>query len=147
MWAYYELQKATGNSVFKKLSKIQVSTDSTYSYIDDIQPGITYQYCLVITDHAGGRCYSDIQKIEISDSKAFTIYPNPSTGKFFISMNGYIGTVNFIIANSNGQTIAKKQTFSLYNEQELDLTTQPKGIYFLKVETTKGITVQKFLIQ
>jgi Secretion system C-terminal sorting domain len=144
---YYELQKAIGNSVFKKLCKIPVSTDSIYSYIDDIQPGITYQYRLVITDHAGGRCYSGIQKMKINDNKAFTIYPNPSTGKFFISMNGYIGIVNFIIANSNGQTIVKKQTFSLYNEQELDLTTQPKGIYFLKVETTKGITVQKFLIQ
>ena len=118
-----------------------------YSYIDDIQPGITYQYRLIITDHAGGRCYSDIRRIKINVNKAFTIYPNPSTGKIFISMNGYIGNANLIISNSNGQTIVKKQTFSLYNEQVLDLTAQPKGIYFLKVETSNGITVQKLLIQ
>jgi hypothetical protein len=143
----YELQKATGNSVFKKLSKIPVSTDSLYSYIDNIQPGILYQYRLVITDHAGGKCYSAIRNVKLNDNKAFTIYPNPSTGKILISMNGYIGKANFIISNSKGQVLLEKEIFSLYNAQALDLTALPKGIYFLKAATSKGISVQKFLIQ
>ncbi len=143
----YELQKAAGNSVFKKLSKIPVSTDSLYSYIDDIQPGILYQYRLVITDHAGGKCYSAIRNVKLNDNKAFTIYPNPSTGRILISMNGYIGKANFIISDSNGQVLLEKEIFSLYNAQALDLTALPKGIYFLKAATSKGISVQKFLIQ
>jgi hypothetical protein len=144
---HYELQKATGNSVFKKIGTINVSGDSLYSYIDDIQAGIPYQYRLVMTDHAGGRCYSDIRRIKINDNKAFTIYPNPSNGKIFISMNGFIGETKFIVSNSNGQVILKKEIFSLYNPLMLDLANQPKGVYLLKVETSKGSSLQKFLIQ
>ncbi|MGH2565911.1 MAG: T9SS type A sorting domain-containing protein, partial [Ginsengibacter sp.] len=143
----YEVEKATGNSAFKRLGKIPVSTDSLYSYVDDVQPGIPYQYRLVITDQAGGSCYSNIRSVEINDNKAFTIYPNPSTGKIFISMNGYIGKANFIISNSKGQVVVEKEIFSLYQAQTLDLTTLPKGVYFLKVATGKGSSVQRFLIQ
>jgi hypothetical protein len=143
----YELQKATGNSVFKKLSKIQVSTDSMYSYIDDIQPGIMYQYRLVITDAVGGKCYAATGSVKVNDNKPFTIYPNPSAGKIFISMNGYIGKADFIILNAKGQVLLEKEIFSLYNAQVLDLTALPKGIYFLKAATGKGISVQKFLVQ
>lgn len=144
----YELQKATGNSIFKKLSTVGVTPDdSVYTYTDDIQPGISYQYRLMIKDYAGGRCYSSAHSIKINDDKAFVIYPDPSSGIIFISMNGYIGNVGFTVLNSNAQIILKEQTFSLYNQLKFNLSGQPKGIYFLKVETTKGIAVQKFSIQ
>jgi hypothetical protein len=106
-----------------------------------------YQYRLLITDAVGGKCYSAIRNVKLNDNKAFTIYPNPSTGKILISMNGYIGKANFIISNSKGQVLLEKEIFSLYNAQALDLTALPKGIYFLKAATGKGISVQKFLIQ
>lgn len=145
---HYELQKATGNSVFKKITIVPVSTtDSIYSYIDDVQGGIPYQFRLMITDHAGGRCYTAARSIKINNNKVFTIYPNPSTGNILVSMNGYIGNVGFTVFNSNGQIIFKKQIFSLYNPLVLDLTAQQKAVYFIKVETTKGIAVQKFSIQ
>jgi hypothetical protein len=144
----YELQKATGNSVFKKLSIEAVTpADSVYRYTDEVQPGIPYLYRLMITDHAGGRCYTAAHSIKTNDNKLFTIYPNPSTGNILVLMNGYIGNAGFTVLNSNGQIILKKQVFSLYNPLKFDLTIQPKGIYFLKVETTKGIAVQKFSIQ
>lgn len=143
----YELQEAIGNAVFKKIGKIPVSADSSYSYTSYVQPGIIYQYRLVITDQAGGRCYSDVKSIKITNNKAFTIYPNPSAGKMFISMNGYIGKVNFIITDSKGRMLQTKEIFSLYNPQLLDLSAMPKGIYFLKVITGKGINVQRFLLQ
>ncbi len=143
----YEVQKATGNLPFQRLSKIPVSTDSLYSFVDEVQPGIPYQYRLIITDPAGGRCYSETRSIKINDNKAFTIYPNPTPGKVFVSMNGYIGKANFIISNVKGQVLRENEIFTLYDAQALDLTDLPKGIYFLKVATSKGIYVQKFLIQ
>lgn len=143
----YEIQKATGNSYFKRISSIPVSKDSLYSFIDEIQAGIPYQYRLLLVASTGNTCYSDIRTIKINDNKTFTIYPNPSSGKITISMNGYIGKANFIISNSCGQPILKKEIFSLYSTNVLDLTNEPKGFYFLKVETSNGITVQKFLLQ
>ena len=40
--------------------------------------------------------------IKINDHNAFTIYPNPSSGKILISMNGYTGITNFIVSNFSG---------------------------------------------
>jgi hypothetical protein len=144
---HYELQKATGNSVFKKLSTIRVSADSIYSFVDNIQAGIPYQYRLAIIPLGVGKCYSDARQIKINDDKAFTIYPNPSSGKIQVSMNGYIGKASFIVSNSDGQKILKKEIFSLYFTQSLDLSNYPKGLYFLKMETSKGVSVQKFVLQ
>lgn len=143
----YELEKATGNSVFKKISAINVSDDSTYAYTDNVQAGVPYQYRLVILDRAGGKCYSDVRSIKINDNKAFTLFPNPSSGKMFITMNGYIGKINWTVTNSDGSVILRKENFTLYDPVLLDFSNQPKGIYFMKVQTTKGTSVQKFLIQ
>ena len=143
----YEVEKATGNTTFKKIGAINVSADSAYAHIDNVQAGIQYLYRLVILDHAGGRCYSDIRSVKISDNKAFTLYPNPSSGKLFISMNGYIGKTKYTITSSDGRVIVKNEGFSLYDPLPLDLSNQPKGIYFIKVESTKGTSLQKFIIQ
>ena len=143
----YELERATGNAVFKRIGTIGVSEDSTYVYVDNVQAGVPYQYRLVILDQAGGRCYSDVRSVKINDYKAFTLYPNPSSGKLFIAMNGYIGKLNWTITNSDGRLILKNDAFSLYDPLPIDLSAQPKGIYFIKIETAKGISVQKFVIQ
>jgi len=144
---HYEIERSTGNLNFRRISSIRVSPDSSYSLIDNIQPGIAYRYRLLISPQAGGECYSDIRTIKITDNKACTIYPNPSTGKFLISMNGYIGPTNFIVSNSVGQTILRKEVFSIYGTHILDLTNQPKGIYLLTVKTGISNTVQKISLQ
>ncbi|MEP6583644.1 MAG: T9SS type A sorting domain-containing protein [Ginsengibacter sp.] len=145
---HYELQKATGNSVFKKISSLPVAPDSLYLISDHtVQPGILYQYRLVVFAQAGGICYSDLRSIKLSNKKPFTIYPNPSTGKIIISMNGYIGNASCTITNSLGQAVIKSEFLSLYRPQEFDLTRLRKGVYFLKIETTNGTSVEKFLLQ
>ncbi len=144
---HYEIERSTGNFNFKRISSIPVSSDSLYSFVDDLEPGIPYRYRLLIAPLAGGKCFSDIRAIKINDNKTFTIYPNPSTGKLFISMNGYIGRTSFIVSNSMGEIILKKEVFSLYSAHQLDLTNQPKGIYYIKAQTGNGNSVQKFSLQ
>lgn len=143
----YELQRAVGNSVFNRLTTMQVVTDAAYEYVDAVQPGVSYQYRLVIADRSGDRCFSEPRSIKISDNKAFTIFPNPSPASIHVSMNGYIGDAGFTVLNTGGQIILKQQIFCLYNPVILKVSNQPKGFYFLKVETTKGTFVQKFSIQ
>lgn len=143
----YEIERAIGNSVFTKIKTIPVIEDSTYTFTDDVQPGIHYQYRLVVVAKEGERCYSEIRNITISDNKAFTIYPNPSPGIIQISMNGYVGKVNFTIYNLQGQMIYSNEILNLYAPQKINLSTFPKGTYLLKSETTNGISFQKFILQ
>ena len=146
--SHYELQRSTGNSVFKKIKSIPASPDSLYSIVDNTaQPGVPYQYRLLVFAQAGGVCYSEVRSIETADGKAFTIYPNPSTGKIFLSMNGYVGKAKFTISNSMGQRIIEKEFISLYAARFIDLSNLPKGIYFIKMETGNGASIQKLLMQ
>ena len=144
---HYEIEKATGNNFFKKISLIPIAADSSYSFTDDIQPGITYQYRLAVIASAGSRCYSDARSIKMITKNPFTVYPNPSKGKITVSMNGYVGTVHFTLYNLQGQEIWKKGSISLYTPQQLDISDKPRGIYLLKVETSNGINTQKIFIQ
>ena len=145
--SYYELQKSTGNSVFKRVSIIPVRNDSLYSVIDEATAGTPYQYRLLIIAQSGSICYSNPQAVKTFNNKPILIYPNPSSGRLWISMNGYLGQVNCTILNSSGQAVLYKQFFSLYAPQLLELNHQPKGIYFIKVETSAGIIVQKIIVE
>ncbi|MDQ2863548.1 MAG: T9SS type A sorting domain-containing protein [Bacteroidota bacterium] len=144
---HHEIEKAIGNNVFKRMSLIPITTDSSYSFTDDIQPGITYQYRLVVIASAGGRCYSGVRSIKTNNENPFTVYPNPSKGKITVSMNGYVGPVNCTLCNLLGQAIWKKESVSLYAPQQLDISGKPRGVYLLKVETSKGINIQKIIMQ
>ncbi|MEO7960625.1 MAG: hypothetical protein ABIR19_03705, partial [Ginsengibacter sp.] len=112
---HYELQKATGNDIFKKVANIAVSTDSSYQYIDQIQPGIDYQYRLAIFPKAGGVCFSEIQKLTTNDPKLFAVYPNPTSGILYLSMNGYVGEAKILVTDVKGQNVYAKEVVSLYN--------------------------------
>ena len=142
----YVVQKATANSIYKMIRAIQVSRDSLYTLIDNVQPGIEYRYRLMVLAKSGNKCYSDFKTIKFKDDKPFTIYPNPSTGKILISMNGFIGRTSFTISNLMGQIVLVKEGASFYSPQVINLTNQPAGVYLIKVKTIKGIFVQSFIL-
>jgi hypothetical protein len=76
-----------------------------------------------------------------SESVNISVFPNPSTGVFIIKMNEHSSKIQYQVLNQEGKLIAESTTFS--DEFKIDLTNQPKGIYFLKVKTDKGIVEKK----
>jgi hypothetical protein len=69
-----------------------------------------------------------------------TIYPNPSTGKFAIE---YVPTTAIVeIFNTHGKEILTK---SLILPSEVDLSAQPKGIYFISIKTEKQVFFEKLI--
>jgi len=43
--------------------------------------------------------------------------------------------------------IWKKEVINLYAPQQFDITNNPRGLYLLKAETSKGINFQKIILQ
>jgi len=66
-------------------------------------------------------------------------YPNPSTGKFIVESNGEIS-----VYNSIGEKVYIKT--STARKTEVDLTSQADGVYFLHINTGKGIVTKKLII-
>ncbi|HDZ85581.1 MAG TPA: T9SS type A sorting domain-containing protein [Candidatus Moranbacteria bacterium] len=79
------------------------------------------------------------------DQYLFSIFPNPSTGKFEVSFAEGINYKKYEIISINGQVILSDK---LNNKKKLsiNLSDQPKGIYFLKLFDIDHVDVRKLLI-
>lgn len=75
------------------------------------------------------------------------VYPNPSSGKYYIKFTGLEGRNNnsFIkIKNILGEDLL---TLPFLIEQTIDISNQPKGIYFLQVNLGNKTQVKKIILE
>ncbi|MFK7981261.1 MAG: lamin tail domain-containing protein [Saprospiraceae bacterium] len=82
--------------------------------------------------------------VGLAEVKDFDIkvYPNPVTDKLTIELLGEMAlSGNLSLVNTQGQTVmSTPSTF-------FAIPNLPKGLYFLKVNTNKGLIIKKILIQ
>jgi hypothetical protein len=71
------------------------------------------------------------------------IYPNPTTGKFVITGIGNVGKI--CVMSAQWQKITGINAEGA-DTKEIDMTGYPRGIYFIRFETSKGILVRKIVI-
>lgn len=88
---------------------------------------------------------TSIEKIE---SNTFVIYPNPATNVLTIENSNTNSLINqIIIQNSIGENVKEfKNTNQVSNQINLDISSIPSGIYFIKIIDLKGtLNTQKFI--
>lgn len=75
------------------------------------------------------------------------IYPNPSAGKFVLAKTNQdeISSSEIFIYNSLGQVVFK--SLILNSNSQIDISSHPKGIYFLKVQNGEKIYTEKVVVQ
>ncbi|HSY76410.1 MAG TPA: T9SS type A sorting domain-containing protein [Bacteroidia bacterium] len=80
------------------------------------------------------------------DNAQWTIYPNPSNGKFIFQIDNEKQVVE--IYNVSGEKIYSQSSI-LNSQLYIDISNQPKGIYLYRVVSEKGITIAtgKLIIQ
>lgn len=66
-----------------------------------------------------------------------TVYPNPTKGAVLVDLGEFNGELNATLTNTLGQVVLTKK-MSATNSIQLNFEEEPKGIYFLKVESSKG---------
>jgi len=78
----------------------------------------------------------------------FSVYPNPNNGKFALHFGSGNGSVNIRIMNALGAVVYEMAGFevSAGHVKTIDLSTQPKGVYMIRVEDAHQVTTQKVII-
>ncbi|HLG36278.1 MAG TPA: T9SS type A sorting domain-containing protein [Bacteroidia bacterium] len=80
---------------------------------------------------------------ELAADSFASVYPNPSNGIFTITSREEITSVE--IYNEIGEQVCNSKAGC--QKQEIDLSTQPKGIYFIKVKSEDKISTRKIVVE
>jgi plastocyanin len=86
----------------------------------------------------------------ISDNQLLTgisIFPNPSGGKFRLTVNGWTNSDNARVEIYN---LAGKTVYLSYltnSQYDIDLSSQGKGVYLLKVKQGTAVQTRKIVVQ
>ncbi len=87
---------------------------------------------------------------ENSENINLTVYPNPNKGLFTLNVNTTdVNELDVKVMNIHGQVVFAKNNFdnvSNVNEQ-IDLSNNAKGIYFVTVTSDKGVITHKMIVQ
>jgi hypothetical protein len=86
---------------------------------------------------------STLTSVASIGNQTFEIYPNPTSGKFNLQMSQF-ENVQMKIYNVYGECI--RQQINSSSNFQIDLFSQPSGIYFLQLTTDKGIARKKIVI-
>ncbi len=77
------------------------------------------------------------------------IYPNPSTGMVYLTIDGMEGeNLKVTVLNTQGKVVyTKKFTNSSLSREQIDLTGISKGLFFIRVENGDRTVVKRIVIQ
>ncbi len=119
----------------------------------------TYAITVIVTDNVSGCATNDTIEVTYSICAGIdalkkelntSIYPNPSKGNFTVNVNTKnVKSMEIKIVNLQGQIVYTKNNLnnnSIISEQ-IDLSKNSKGIYFMFITTEKGSVRHKVVVQ
>jgi hypothetical protein len=84
---------------------------------------------------------------EFNNDELVSVYPNPAPkGQFNIRINGYVGKISIQVVDLNGRIVYKLADADFNIEKSINLNSQQKGIYIIKINNeTLNFTEKIFL--
>jgi len=85
----------------------------------------------------------------INTTTDFMLYPNPSSGRFFIKLGANSNTDRtLIILNTQGQIIQERKLISGKEQRiQIDMERQASGMYYIQLRSDEAITVKRMVIR
>lgn len=86
-----------------------------------------------------------IREVALVEDSGIKVYPNPTYGKFTIEIESLPDNqgIDYYIFDINGKVIEKSSVRSMI--YEVDITSQPKGIYILRIISGKSFYAWKII--
>lgn len=105
------------------------------------QQQIGIMHAMLATSRAGIAWVEVVTGMEeLSATSSIDVFPNPTKGMFTVRTNGK-GKTNVFVSNTVGQLVLS--TSSENGMNTLDLTTQPTGVYYVKVTSGNESSVKR----
>ena len=88
---------------------------------------------------------SPSQVPEINSGLALQVYPNPGRGQFFITSENKNSTIE--ILNVLGEKVYRQTISDTGTVISIDISSSPKGIYFIKASSGITVVTRKLIVQ
>lgn len=137
---------------FKDGLEISGQTGSTIPFVGDGDYQVliynpNFPFCNVTTD------LTTISTVGIEDDNSLlqglSVHPNPSTGKFTLTLQTLATQVNLSVNDMVGRTVYSS-TLAIQNnvaEKTIDLNESAKGVYMLNIEIAGKRVVRKLVVE
>lgn len=125
-WGWYKGQVQIGNHTFQSHG--------------------VYNYSSYLVKISGKDSTDIVTEIATNQQQKFSIYPNPTSGIFNIQMTNCKTETRVIVRDVLGNALLEKK-FIGETSQEINLSCQPKGIYFIELQSRDERIVKKVAIQ
>lgn len=142
---------SVSNSIYSSTSQLIASVKDTGAHLITVQatdnntPALINNITLKLLIKS---CDSTLGINEIKTNNNFSVYPNPGDGKYTIKVynSNMYDNATFKVFDMLGNNIYSGVLTG--NKTELDISSQPKGIYFIKLFSKEGfIDVEKLVVQ
>jgi len=128
---------------------------STYGLVSNLVPVIahgTKLSCFSIDSisiypDANSNCYNKIASVSENHkpNPQFKIFPNPTSGKFTIQTQSIFDEGNICVRDVLGRILLQEKLQS--PNQTLNISDQPKGLYFIDIKIGNQSATQKLILQ
>lgn len=141
----YTVQRSFDSRNFSDLTTFigKGNNTNSYNYTDNtLQQGITY-YRLKITEVVGKITYSEIALVKNQPKTAVSIYPNPVSGEFKVTIPDQFLPAKVMMYNAVGKAVYTTSTV----QSTLSINEQlPKGVYAVRITGNNNATVTQTVI-
>ncbi|MBR1768843.1 MAG: fibronectin type III domain-containing protein [Bacteroidales bacterium] len=128
-----------------------MGTNMTYS-LTGLNPNTSYTY-RAFASTADVTVYGDevtFQTLvfgleDIASSLSVSLYPNPASDNSVLVVKGLNGQANIVITDQQGKIVSKGRLEKGTEIFNIDVTTLPSGVYYVRVQTSDSVRTEKLI--
>lgn len=144
----FEVEQQLASGEFKSIGQVNWIGNGDYQFHAAIGDGQKYVYRLKMIHTDGRAIWSREVVVNCGDyeSDPFTLYPNPTTGRFSMKVAGLLeGEWHYQISDQFGQIIQLDQLKG--TKVSFDISGQPAGHYYLMITSPEGERYVKKIVK
>ncbi|MDB5268725.1 MAG: hypothetical protein JWP58_1765 [Hymenobacter sp.] len=140
----FEIQRSATGEAYETLGLVKgqgsTTTAHSYSFVDSRPLAGTSYYRLRQVDTDGTSSFSPVAAVQAEASTKVELYPNPSANQLILPAG--VGAVRYRIFNALGQTLLSGKAT---DNDRLDITSLPKGPFFLELSGATAYRTQRLM--
>lgn len=149
---YFLIERSEDGLVFDLVTKVNAvgspSGKQEYSFLDTKKPKENYIYRMrVVDENRSEQAFFANMPHDCSERmNSILLYPNPTDHKLHVSVGSNTDELSTIsVFNAIGQLVFSEDKFITAGEGDLDVVSLSKGLYTIKIQSTSGMFVGRFI--